>query len=64
MNRKKRESNIAYMLGNSVKVVEYIKRNVGNSKLLLRCSKCGRESQEWESQITSGEWEVCEHDLD
>lgn len=64
MNRKKRESNIAYMLGNSVKVVEYIKRNVGNSKLLLRCSKCGRESQEWESQIISGEWEVCEHDLD
>lgn len=64
MNRKKRESNIAYMLGNSVKMAGYIKRNAGDSKLLLRCSKCGKEAEKWESQIRKGAWEVCEHDLD
>lgn len=55
---------VGKMLGRSIELVELTKKSSGHKKFKLQCIKCGATSEKWVSQINSGSWEVCEHDLD
>lgn len=51
-------------LGRSIFLEKLVKRSSGSKKYRLKCNKCGAQRDYWVSQIMTGSWEVCEHDLD
>ncbi len=54
---------IGYEMG-YIYVSEEISRKSGNRRFILKCKKCGAEKIIYLGQLSTGEWNVCEHDLD
>jgi len=51
-------------LGKSIFLAERLLKSGGNQKFKLACKKCNATKDVWTSQIYTGGWKVCEHDLD
>lgn len=45
-------------------VSEEINRKAGMRRFILKCKKCGAEKKIYHNQLSSGNWNVCQHDLD
>lgn len=51
-------------LGRSIFINKIILYNISNQKVELACKKCDKTKIIWTPQIYTGNWSVCEHDLD
>lgn len=54
---------IGYEMG-YIYVSEEINRKAGMRRFILKCKKCGAEKKIYHNQLSSGNWNVCQHDLD
>lgn len=51
-------------IGQSIIIMKRTMRSRNHRKFLLECEQCDAKKEVWTSQLGSGNWSVCEHDLD
>ena len=59
-----REWYVGKRIGQSIVITKQTMRSGSHRKYLLECDECDAKKEVWTGQLGSGNWSVCEHDLD
>lgn len=63
----KRYKNSVYQIGyrptDTIYISEELGSVAGRRRFVLKCDICEKEKKVWLTQISSGTWNVCEHDV-
>lgn len=59
---RKREYYVGYKLGR-YEIIEQLRRSGNSRKFLLRCENCGNEEMKWSSDLSTGNYGMCDCNL-
>lgn len=59
---RKKKNMIGFKMG-VIMVVEELSSKWGHRRFVLECQKCKVRKNIYHSQLSTGEWSVCEHDV-